>query len=369
MAKRRGGGSKPKEEGSQRSLLSFLLSFGLSFVGSGVVMIVAIALVRPEMLTQVRERFQSSAASSVRSEEAGRSVASSERSEEKPPMHKPPMPWQKGAPPPPMPGEPSNFECAHLHLSLAPSLISGAGNGVFVGVKVMLHQPLVFYHGDDQLPANTPDRFAYAMTMKSGETLVGYKPNKTACGLGQLINDRSAIFVDHPTSFSRMMQAVATYEEVSTAGANMEADEDDQRVMFSARQLEAGEELYLKYGPAYWLTLDGMIEANPSAALLGYMVLTSLQDFPNKKQKGAPAVYNQKTRQLEVDGNEVDETQAESFIKFLGLLPTSSLWEQLGVSSASSVVKMKALWEPLSRDEMTLDVRYDKTDPGYVEES
>jgi len=263
-----------------------------------------------------------------------------------------------------MPGVP-NMACNEWQISLGPSHVSGAGNGVFVGAKVPKHRPVVFYHGSTG-SASTVEKFTYSMTLKDMRTVVGFAKNKTKCGVGQLINDKAAIFVEHPTSWSRVQQQISTYREVSTAAANLEADEDDPSVFYSARQLAAGEELYLNYGPVYWLTLDGMKEADPSAALLGYMALSSMPEFGDMRMRQAK--YNPETRQMEMDGAPLDEKTADNFITFLGLLPSSSIWGRLGLTDSSALDKIRALVEPLARDDMTMGERYDQTDPGYVGE-
>lgn len=116
-------------------------------------------------------------------------------------------------------------------------------------------------------------------------------------------------------------------------------------------------------GPAYWLTLDGMLQGNPHLVLLGFMGLCTLVE---NGAVGARIVYNDLTRALEEDGRLIDDESAEMFIRFLGLREASPLWATLGVAEASNLTKLGTLLDPLARGEDAWDLTYHPDDPGYV---
>jgi len=260
------------------------------------------------------------------------------------------------------------FRCAKHRLKVEASGISQAGTGVFAGAPIAPRVPVAYYHGRPAASPPSVADFQRTVRIRNDRSIIGWSPNKTACGVGQLINDGAALFFVHPTSWSRAVAAVAEYRDASSRLANVVANEERPMELWSSRYIDKEEELFISYGVPYWLELNSIRESNPSVALLAFMVDSSMR-LAGEEAAALPPnfpAYNPSTRQFEVGGFAMDEEHAAHFIDFLGLKLDSPVWETLGVARASASVKLDALVAPLANNEDTLDVRYHEDDAGFV---
>ena len=141
------------------------------------------------------------------------------------------------------------FKCTQLEIG--PSKIVGAGNGVITGKRIRKGAPVMFYEGVEHVRTMQADDFRYALSLASGNAYIGFVPNRTECGVAQLVNDAGALFIKLPVSFPSLATQVAEYARASLHGVNVKSGKQEPLVMYAIRDIEPGEELYLSctYAP------------------------------------------------------------------------------------------------------------------------
>jgi hypothetical protein len=162
------------------------------------------------------------------------------------------------------------------HLEVGPSTIPGAGNGVFTLSDIKQGDPVCYYAGRDE-PAGENCTDPYAIQHQFNGTIrVGYRFAEGTHGIGQLINDASSIdFANLPLnehgffSIKSMKILETSYNKHSYEKMNVGYSKDgEEYVMYSRRNIKAGEELFVSYGSDYWITHFCKISEYPLHKLL-----------------------------------------------------------------------------------------------------
>eukprot|EP00754_Rhynchopus_humris_P008375 Rhum_TRINITY_DN13738_c0_g2::Rhum_TRINITY_DN13738_c0_g2_i1::g.63512::m.63512 len=135
-------------------------------------------------------------------------------------------------------------ECNKLSLEVRPSLIEGAGNGVFALETLAKGEPVTQFSGVWR-PADSVGSEAYSQRTSEGLIEGDRAAQSVAGGVAHLINDIACI--------DKSCDALG-YLNSSNAGRNVAmAVVDGVVVAVALRDIAKGEELYHSYGVAYWL--------------------------------------------------------------------------------------------------------------------
>lgn len=142
---------------------------------------------------------------------------------------------------------------------LQPSVIPGAGRGVFVPRGAPAGAVLCYYHGVKYRGTEelTREQGQYAIGLDEddgGGCIVGYSTPQPSHpgGIAQLMNDgaRPIIGPDVAVTVKELGAAMVQYMVQSSARCNVQSQEG---VFVASRELLAGEELYFGYGERYWI--------------------------------------------------------------------------------------------------------------------
>lgn len=145
------------------------------------------------------------------------------------------------------------------HLEVKLSTIPGAGNGVFTLKDIKQGEPVCYYAGCEGKDSSDP----YAIEQRANNALrIGYRYAEGTHGVGQLINDATSIdFTILPLNehgfFS--LQSARTLENAYNKQTNEQMNicyrtDGEEFIMYASRNIKAGEELFVSYGPDYWVT-------------------------------------------------------------------------------------------------------------------
>jgi len=148
------------------------------------------------------------------------------------------------------------------HLEVKLSTLPGAGNGVFTLRDIKNGEPVCYYAGrDEPIGKNSTD--PYAIQHQFNNTIrLGYRFAEGTHGVGQLINDAASLdftilpLNDHGFfSIQTMKNLENAYNKHSYENMNVTYRKDgEEYVMYSCRNIKAGEELFVSYGTEYWVT-------------------------------------------------------------------------------------------------------------------
>jgi hypothetical protein len=156
-------------------------------------------------------------------------------------------------------------------VEIRPSLISGAGNGVFVTRNVAKGEIVCFYDGEERDPVSKSD-FIYSITNPAtGNAYIGYQTPRDPKGVSQFIND-GALFeltndlrneggffkIGNP----RIKKKIQIYQSISDSKQNCgflaKRSPSGKTIhtfeTVAIRDIAKGEELYYTYGIDYWLS-------------------------------------------------------------------------------------------------------------------
>lgn len=142
-------------------------------------------------------------------------------------------------------------------LEIKESLIEDSGLGVFATEDISKGSILTEYYGqvclDNVIPSDA-DRLA--MLKISGFLTVGNRKEYNVHKCGQIINDYALINELTITNTTSLENSVLEYHKESLNHCNVEAiAQNNKHYISSKRLIKAGEELYLYYGQAYWLSV------------------------------------------------------------------------------------------------------------------
>jgi hypothetical protein len=147
----------------------------------------------------------------------------------------------------------------NTHLEVKLSTIPGAGNGVFTLRDIKSGEPVCYYAGYDGEHSTDP----YAIHHRYNNTVrTGYRYAEGTHGVGQLINDAASIdFTNLPLNehgfFS--LQSARTLENLYNKQSSEKTNvcykaDGEEFIMYASKNIKAGEELFVSYGPDYWIT-------------------------------------------------------------------------------------------------------------------
>jgi hypothetical protein len=158
------------------------------------------------------------------------------------------------------------------------SKIQNAGRGVFATADIAKNKEPCFYDGY-KLPAD--QNMTIQEQRYNLEGVVGYAEPKSTGGIAQLINDSACIKVSNEETLKSLAEKSLLYLMGSKNQSNVVTNGTK---IITAREIKAGEELYLQYGVVYWLA-DAYYETNnmQTAQLISYFV--SLLDFIRKQKR------------------------------------------------------------------------------------
>jgi len=142
-------------------------------------------------------------------------------------------------------------------VELKPSPVHGLG--VFVTQNVPAFTKLCYYDGYDGINDYEDNTYIMAHPRKDGYVRYGYKANelKSKYGIAQLINDSCMpdLDLDQVYNMNQVKKICTEYEKKSTKNCNIGfCDPDNYFWIYSTRPIFKGEELFLNYGSAYWLS-------------------------------------------------------------------------------------------------------------------
>jgi len=254
--------------------------------------------------------------------------------------------------------------CDHRRFELRQSNLPGAGRGIFTTEVIPARGIVCFYDGvdlADDWKMNNATLSAYLIATPLG-TRDGIAYQRTNCGVCQLVNDASIVKITEPSSIKKLWRDVDRYTNETSKLINLATKEHDPWVMYAARELQAGEELFLPYGPSYWISRYGLETKNPVMWLLIQML------EPDKWQdNGGQILYDQKKHILRhVNGTDLDEATARWFIRHvLRVRVDSVLWERLKEvmddydAMLTPLAKVQALVRHLSTDGEVFPAEYE----------
>lgn len=265
--------------------------------------------------------------------------------------------------------------CAGNGLERKPSSIPGAGGGIFASKPFKRGNYVCFFDGFDQETLDEDTDWEYTLHHQHGDGhRVGYKEPYHPCGVGQLINDAAMIDVSTRTAtLEEVYEKIRRYKERGNEIASLAWMQDDSNpfMLFATRDINVGEELFVSYGPAYWLgDLDDQRKyPTPMGKLLGCIIYCSWREVVTQAEaqptRGGMTGHLRKTcvtlTKKDDDGNlrvlrpgydhktktlklltpqgtyaPLDDNAAEALMAdFLRLAPSSTLWSRLDEAIAS----------------------------------
>jgi hypothetical protein len=181
------------------------------------------------------------------------------------------------------------------HLEVKLSTITGAGNGVFTLRDIKQGEPVCYYAGHDEpMGENSTDPYAIQHQF-NGTIRVGFRTPEGTHGVGQLINDAASLdFTVLPLNehgfFS--LQSARTlenaYNKHSDENMNIGYSKDgEEYVIYSRRNIKAGEELFVSYGSEYWITHFCKTSEYPLRKLLvSIKIVKKILDEKNNESAG-----------------------------------------------------------------------------------
>jgi len=217
------------------------------------------------------------------------------------------------------------------HLEVKLSTIPGAGNGVFTLRDIKKGEPVCYYAGYEGKDAADP----YAIHHQFNGTIrVGHRFAEGTHGVGQLINDAASLdFTNLPLnehgffSIKSMKNLEKAYNKQSDENMNVTYTKDgEEYVMYSRRNIKAGEELFVSYGPDYWVTHFCTTSEYPLHKLLvSIRIVKEILDDKNNESAG-------------------------NFMKFLRIEDGGIIHQALGVNpDADNLSKLRYILEQVIR--------------------
>ena len=167
---------------------------------------------------------------------------------------------------------------------VGPSLIPGAGNGVFAARDYSEGEYVCYYDGCIILNKDVkPHMNPRYMLRRDTCTIVGHEDPINIYGVGQIINDASTmIFTDDDKSgcnnilqpFSdRINEKINDYEN-SENKCNVKYDDVGNK-LYATRPILAGQELYVHYGNNYWYS-DAFRSSDDPMERLFFLILLKI---------------------------------------------------------------------------------------------
>jgi hypothetical protein len=220
------------------------------------------------------------------------------------------------------------------HLEVKLSTIPGAGNGVFTSRDIKQGDPVCYYAGRDE-PQGENSTDPYAIQHQFNGTIrVGHRFAEGTHGVGQLINDAASLdftvlpLNDHGFfSIKSMKNLEIDYNKHSYENMNMSYSKDgEEYVMYSRRNIKAGEELFVSYGSDYWVTHFCKTSEYPLHKLLvSIRIVKEILDEKNNESAG-------------------------NFMKFLRIEDGGIIHQALGVNpDTDNLTKLKYILEQVIR--------------------
>ena len=146
------------------------------------------------------------------------------------------------------------------------STIEGGGNGLFASREIAAGELITFYPGDVIESGERAELSEYEVRfefdgVESVRVIGDASLTGDAAYLGHMSNDCGRCLT--PTAM-----AMRDYALTAAAHANTDhhAIEDSHIATVASRQIAMGEELFVSYGPGYWLTRQGYSVAEVHAA-------------------------------------------------------------------------------------------------------
>jgi hypothetical protein len=220
------------------------------------------------------------------------------------------------------------------HLEVKLSTIPGAGNGVFTLKDIKQGDPVCYYAGHDEpMGENSTDPYAIQHQF-NGTIRIGHRFAEGTHGVGQLINDASILdfrillLNEHGFfSIKSMKNLENFYNKHSYENMNVSYSKDgEEYVMYSRRNIKAGEELFVSYGAEYWITQFCKTSEYPLHKLLvSIKIVKNILD--DKNEEGA--------------GN---------FMKFIGIEDGGIIHQLLGINpDMDNLSKLRYIFEQVIR--------------------
>lgn len=220
------------------------------------------------------------------------------------------------------------------HLEVKLSTIPGAGNGVFTLRDIKNGEPVCYYAGHDEpMGKNSTDPYAIHHQF-NGTIRVGYRFAEGTHGVGQLMNDAASLdFTVLPLnenglfSIKSMKNLENAYNKHSDENMNVGYTKDgEEYVIYSRREIKAGEELFISYGSEYWVTHFCKISEYPLHKLLvSIKIVKQILDEKNNES-------------------------ADNFMRFIGIEEGGIIHQALGVNpDADNLTKLKYILEQVIR--------------------
>ena len=144
------------------------------------------------------------------------------------------------------------------------STIEGAGNGLFASRDIAAGELITFYPGDVIESGEPAGRSEYEVHFQLGGV-----ESVLVIGDASLAGD--AAYLGHMSNdCGRCLTPAAMREYALTAAAHANSDhlalEGSHIATVASRQIAMGEELFVSYGPGYWLTRQGYSAEEVDAA-------------------------------------------------------------------------------------------------------
>ena len=188
--------------------------------------------------------------------------------------------------------------CQHHRFAVHDSRVAeGAGKGLFIKTNVSRGELVAFYDGVEGVPGSREPRdhgddiglyyrrFSYVDSgplhprweyRLSRDGWPYRRKPRHRCGVVQIANDHGAGRMIFRTAMTveEARHAVQAYIEGSDGAAPLERDRDGPAPFsyHATRDIKAGEELTISYGPEYWLDFNRAFPASPEHWVLGLVV-------------------------------------------------------------------------------------------------
>ena len=248
--------------------------------------------------------------------------------------------------------------CSDKRFIIAPSSISKAGNGVFVGDRITKGQTACYYDGidlnADQISMSNPSPY---IIQSSHGIRDGYRKQRNPCGVCQLINDAATLKITLPLTLSKVKAAIEMYESTSLLKTNLYLHAHDPYLMYASRDLEPSDELFISYGASYWLTRAAVYSGKPCIWLIAMMV------FPGGFTHTDAITYDDVMQEVTMaDGRPLTNLGAHWFIKkVMRLRDDSPIWSLPGVDAAGSspAVRLSALVKYIVADNSMPELEFE----------
>lgn len=222
-----------------------------------------------------------------------------------------------------------------VKVCLGKSLIPGAGIGVFVTQPLREGEWICTYDATIGFPTRL--NYNHFWELSDGTALIGYTSPRSLLGIGQYINDGSALILTDELRNPEdlifkadsllIKKETERYLRASLARENCTILGRNKRV-YATRNLKVGEELYLHYGISHWLTWNQFATDEPFTRLSCLCLKRTI-----KMVRGL----------LYVDGMVY---KPSLFLKeYLGVRPRGALMKACGLQGQSPTDQVKWLLE------------------------